>query len=93
MISFNKLVLFEDFVRERILRAEAEEDVDFLKSLGNAVGKLSGCLEDFSGRENEQQRNLRKLLRIFSIFGYDFNKDGAGKELIEIIQKHNKGSR
>ena len=91
LIEFNKGYLFDLFVQERILQAEAEEDIDFLYNLGEAIKRRKGKIEDIRGKETIEQKNLRALIRCLKIARYDFTKADVAKQLMRIICKEREG--
>ncbi len=85
LIEFNKAWLFEPFVQARITRAEAEEDDKFFYHLGEAVKRMAGRLDDLRGKQDEKQRNLRKLIRKLHMVGFDFSQPEAAERIASLL--------
>lgn len=82
LVEFDKTFLFESVTKNRILKAEAEEDDLFLHNLGEALKRKTGKIDVIPGHKDERQKRLRKLLRCLRIAHLDFNK----KENIKLLE-------
>lgn len=84
LIEFDKAWLFEPLAQERILRAQSEDDQKFFYSLGEAIKRARGVIEDVRGKRGIKQLMLRRLLRQLKIVGFDFSKN-VKNELLAIV--------
>jgi len=73
LIEFDKSFLFDSFTQERVLKAEAEEDYNFLEALGESIERKSGVIDKSPGKQNKELKQLRELVRRIKISGKDFN--------------------
>ncbi len=87
LIEFGKEWLFAPYVKARILRATPEEDGNFFDLLGEAVKRKTGWLEDIPGREQEKQKNLRRLIRHLQLVKFDFTNKNAPQGILHIIDQ------
>ena len=88
LVGFDKNYLFETFIRERIDRAQSEEDSMFFHDLGEAIKRKTGKLDDLRRHQNVQQGNFRKLVRLLKIVGsLDFSEENIPKQIEQYVEK------
>ncbi len=87
LIESDKSRLSESFVRERIQRAQAEEDTGFFYHLGEAVKRTKWKLEYIPGNKDMKQRNLRRFIRLLHIAGFNLSLAEATKKVLELVDK------